>query len=467
MADGTTSSSGQNRDLLRIYCAICVGYHPTEVMRGLPCGHVFCDSGLQGYFKTLSANAGNQLLTLRHRKCPGCRADLKRSDEPRQLFLQACFARQSAAEADTVYDETEISTDTPTGGTMAAGTYSTQVHKRAAQAAQSVAALDRQSGSPSVRRAAQQLTSVLGSMHSDEAEDHVKALLGALASFLGDVVCGVFDALREKERLVHEGERRRARLQQQVDERTSEAEKIERLLEDALVTAERGTLEVTQLKSEVQRLETSKQADKKRIAGLQMEAEQARSTERRLRHKIVDLEAELQRTAAELETQRESAEQQRQENEDLQSQLESQIDYAYDAYDAQSEFDTVFVQGPSRSQTWETETFVGDVDLDSSPSRPTTPRRSSRAPSVVPSVAPPVTSSRGATASHARRPASGVASLLRPTFGSDWSLPPPSAKRKRTADDERKKPFPIKTDKNGRPVGQLQVGPRIKLNKYN
>ncbi|EKM48117.1 uncharacterized protein PHACADRAFT_203230 [Phanerochaete carnosa HHB-10118-sp] len=308
-------------------------------------------------------------------------------------------------------------------------------------------------------------------MQTDEKDDHVKALLLAVATFLRDTVCKAYGALREKDRLVQESERKRARLGQEIGTLNEEASKREQLLEDAIATADRGASEAARLKGEVQKLEGAKQADKKKIAGLQMEAEQARSTERRLRNKVTDLEAELQKTTAELETQRESAEQQRQENEDLRQQ--SQIEYSFDEPGPLDAFGE-FVQGSSRSQSWETSSVVyaEDIDLDSSPSRPSTPApsasHSSRAPSVASSRVSSKTFRLRSTFSSQARMASGSGAVpQRPKFVSDWSLDPPASKRKRVAADESSKKFPIKVDANGRPIGQLQIGPRARLNKYN
>ncbi|GJE98545.1 hypothetical protein PsYK624_147770 [Phanerochaete sordida] len=484
MSQGTTGTAD---NLLRIYCAICTGYHPPEAVRGLPCGHVFCDSGLQRYFQTLNTPRGaNVPIAIRRRLCPACRAALKPGDHLQTLFLQGCFARSSAANADTIYEEERNTEDPPAGTAMTlGGGYAEQVLKRAEQAAECINKLDSMCTSQSVKRVAQHLTGISGSMQTDEKDDHIKALLASLSAFLQDAVCKLFDTAKEKDRLVQESERKRAQLKREVNTLNAEAARREQLLEDALAMAERGAHEAAELRGEVQRLETAKMADKKKMAGLQAEAEQARSTERRLRHKLADAEAALQQATAELEAQRASAEQQRQENADLREQ--SQYEYPYDdafgdAPGPPSEYDA-FVQGSSRaeSQSWETSSVVyaEDIDLDSEPSQTSSPPRSvsmrssqaTRAPSAAPSLASSslLSSARRfhPLSKPGARKTAGGAAPVRPKFKSDWSLPPPPSKRKRTAGDEEKKKFPIKTDANGRPIGQLQVGPLGKLNKYN
>lgn len=197
--------------------------------------------------------------------------------------------------------------------------------------------------------------------------------------------------------------------------------------------------------------------------------------ERSLRREISELKSQLEDTQEALEAQRAAAEQQRVEADELRerSQLEGAYgsQYGDDPYgplysgDQPQEEDLLRAAAGSGSQCLET--YTADVDLDddldgappSSPGSLVVARRTPRRTHT-----PPRASS---SAGRRSQPGPQGTAAARPQFPSDWSLAPPPSKRKRGSADEEKKAFPIKTDASGRPLGQLHVGPRGKLNKYN
>lgn len=235
---------------------------------------MLCENSMLRWWST-------QRKTGPRRTCPTCKTALgtlccvRHTDasrhapvlaEPRRMFVDdACFAPPGDTH-DTLYSAADAGA-APAGAPMdlRVGGYSEGAHALAARAARAVAGLTRESAPAAVDEAGGRVGRVLAAVPEDPA-DGVQALLLALRRFVGGAVVEAFTELAALQQT-------NAALREQLSQRGEEARKAEKLLEEALNTAQAAQVKVAGLSEEKLDLQNKRDADRKKVYDMRLAAE--------------------------------------------------------------------------------------------------------------------------------------------------------------------------------------------------
>lgn len=182
--------------------------------------------------------------------------------------------------------------------------------------------------------------------------------------------------------------------------------------------------------------------------------------ETRLRRRLAKYESDRQSLQAELSSVRHSAEQLKQENDDLHRQ--TAYPQAYSDYDGASEF----IEGSSQGGL-----FADDIDLGtqlSNPSIPSSQRTSESAD--IPQPRPPKFISDWNLTSSAGRAGKRKRATEFDSHGTRAGGTKGSAVYDEGEKGGKKSPrtqLPLRMDRSGHAIGLVQLGPKVRLNKRN
>ncbi|KAI0339561.1 hypothetical protein BDW22DRAFT_1361102 [Trametopsis cervina] len=437
------------------YCPICWDWLPTSRSQALTCGHVLCDTCLE-VLKQRNA---------RFIECPTCRTKINHNGVHR-LYLSCRVRPRKKIQAADPHSSHAHSVDLDIPSSSRAGTpaftepaesssdeadvdapkpaYTGLVQLAAARATEGIHPLKQQSPirTISVEGVGEEITKVVNEMPHQEG-DHVELLLTALADFMTYTAGPIFDEVLRLRRLTLDKETKNMSHRQTINDLESDlriarkrAQDVEverqKQLNDAYAKVKSTVLERDALlKKEAsydQHLKSVIEKTKTLEAANQTRAKREKS----LKERIGELQSELDVAKAQLLAKRDDTE-----------EPPTWVS------------DNVFNGDHENSHP---ESQVRDDMTRDTPSPP---------PFEVPTrSAPTLPYTDVASAS---RPS--LTQLFQPRFGSDWTLKPKStAKRKLETQGSSSTLgtfFPIKRDSSGRVVGNVQVGPRVKLNKYN
>ncbi|KAI0692509.1 hypothetical protein BC835DRAFT_1356996 [Cytidiella melzeri] len=413
---------------MQIFCTVCLAWITQTGVEILPCGHVFCLECLLN------------LRTHGKCQCPTCRASFN-ARETHKMFMEVRDKRMSKLRKAMVLHTTGEAADFPSSSRPGTPTqlddddeiagYPIRVHLQAAACAQNVEKLDQQTRASTVERVGDELLDLADRMQGKE-EDYIKLLLASLAVFMQSVAAPLFDAIAAHAASIAGKCTQIVDLEKQLLNAKRLNKQHAQVLQEAIDTTQKTADENIELKKSLEALrEAASENDglKHSVAHLEYQLKEESAKSKRLesgnqawakkdkshRSKIADLKAELENVR------------------NLVVQQRTQLDL--------------------RNSPTPGLVIASDYDYDE--------LRYADRSSQEPKATPPFPRTQS-TAEPVSAPGPGV----RPTFGSTWNIES-NVPRKRKVPDKSRQQFPIKTDSSGRVVGNIQVGPRGKLNRYN
>ncbi|KIP01859.1 hypothetical protein PHLGIDRAFT_122991 [Phlebiopsis gigantea 11061_1 CR5-6] len=407
----------------------------------------------------------------------------------RRLYIDSVCLGPLNADGNTVYpDDPGVTSQLPTGllkESPPPPPYSAEVQAKAKDVSAQLRSIDKSIDPREAVRAADELKSMYTAMDwALGVEDPILDLFGAFHDFILTSVTHAFRMVGERDRQLRRKDKEVAELRESKDELEFDAQRQQKLVEDSLFAASQAADQVEELRSQVEGMKNNRNLDKQKIVSLQGSIQTARTTEARVRKRLAQRDEEKRALENELAALRESTAHQRQENEDLRRQ--SGYLASYDGPDDET---GDFAQGSS----YGTLLYPDDIDLDSQSSDALAPPSSYRTRDSL-SSDPPNLPTIYHTPPPKRAPAARQALDIQPPpkfpQSLSWTLPPSAL----TGLGKRKRPeakittaepagggsvaragfvrtgsahLPLRLDSNGRPVGQVQLGPRTRLNKHN